>query len=147
MRNWTFRPAAAGDAGTIARLSGVLGYPATEEEGARRLQPLLENPDHGVFVAADPDRVAGWVHVHRVHRIGADPFAEIGGLVVDAARRGEGIGRALLDAAENWATERGIHRLRVRSNLTRVGAHAIYEKTGCRQVKRQGGYEKEVKTR
>jgi len=49
------------------------------------------------------DGVVGWVHVRALRLITRDACAEIGGLVVDEARRGHGIGTRLMAAAENVA--------------------------------------------
>jgi GNAT superfamily N-acetyltransferase len=43
-------------------------------------------------------------------------------LVVDELVRGQGIGQALLGAAEHWVRERGLTHLTIRSNTTRTAA-------------------------
>jgi hypothetical protein len=47
--------AAGAAAGAIAALSGQLGYPASKEEMARRLQALAADEAHAVYVAQDAD--------------------------------------------------------------------------------------------
>ena len=71
----------------------------------------------------------------------ADPFGEVGSLVVAAPRRGAGLGFALLAAAADWSRARGLERLWIRANLARVGPHEFYEAIGCRAVKDQRVYE------
>src|SRR5690606_2283032 len=51
-------------------------------------------------------------------------------LVVDEARRGQGIGRLLLDFAEELAATEGCELLWLTSGFQRVGAHAFYEARG-----------------
>jgi GNAT superfamily N-acetyltransferase len=49
-------------------------------------------------------------------------------LAVDPNRRSEGIGKALLDAAKDWARERGATHLELDSGLDRADAHRFYER-------------------
>src|SRR5215470_16286943 len=97
----TPRPAAASDAGAIASLCGQLGYPCTAADIERRLAGAAGDSDGAVLVAASHrDGVIGWVHVRALHLLTRDACAEIGGLVVEEALRGRGIGGRLLAAAE-----------------------------------------------
>ena len=96
-----------------------------------------------VYVAAGADgAVVGWVHVFLAHRLVAEPFAEIGGLVVDESCRVYGVGRALMETAEAWAQERGYPQVRVRSNTIRVGAFAFYQRLGYQCIKTQNVFVK-----
>jgi len=123
----TVRPAEASDATAIASLCAQLGYPSTSEDIERRLTTIAGEPD-AILLVADcrHDGVIGWVHVRAVHLITRDACAEIGGLVVDTARRGGGIGTRLMAASEEWARRRGLDTLRLRSNVIREEAHAFY---------------------
>ena len=49
-------------------------------------------------------------------------------LAVDPARRSEGHGKALLDAAKDWAREHGASHLELDSGEGRVDAHRFYER-------------------
>ena len=51
-------------------------------------------------------------------------------LAVDPERRSEGIGKALLDAAKEWARERGASHLELDSGVDRADAHRFYEREG-----------------
>ena len=127
----TVRPAEAADASAIASLCGQLGYPSTAEDIERRLAETAGDPDAAVLVADSCyDSVIGWVHVRALHLITRDVCAEIGGLVVDEARRGRGIGTRLMAAAEEWSRRRGLGTLRLRSNVVRDEAHAFYRVQG-----------------
>lgn len=81
--------------------------------------------------------VAGWLHATTSFRLESPPYAEIGGLVVDEHRRGQGIGERLVRAAVDWAGGRGFAELRVRSNVVREDAHRFYRRLGFASVKTQ----------
>jgi GNAT superfamily N-acetyltransferase len=49
-------------------------------------------------------------------------------LVVGPARRSEGVGKALLDAAKRWARDRGASHLELDSADARSDAHRFYER-------------------
>lgn len=126
------------DASAVASLAGQLGYPTGAEQALKRIERIIARSDEAAFVAeADDGSVVGWVHVFGAHWLESDSFAEIGGLVVDKARRSKGIGTALLTAAESWAGERGYPSMRVRSNVIRLEARRFYEKRGFALAKSQ----------
>ncbi len=129
---------ASADLEAVAGLATQLGYPSSPSEVAQRFSLLEGQPDHGLFVAEGPGgEVVGWVHVHERRLLESDPFAELGGLVVDQGCRGRGVGHALLYAAERWAVTRGYPGLCVRSNVVRLDAHRFYEQAGYKRIKSQ----------
>lgn len=132
----TARPA---DAAALAGLSTDLGYPSTEAQIRARLG-LLGDPERDVLVADAADGVAGFIDIHVQRLVEADPFGEVGGLVIAAPYRAQGLGRALLDAAADWCRERELAIMWIRANLARVGPHEFYEALGCRAVKDQRVY-------
>ncbi|HLT45938.1 MAG TPA: GNAT family N-acetyltransferase [Rubricoccaceae bacterium] len=139
------RRAEPGDLDALAALAGQLGYPSTPDEASSRLRLLTAHPDlHAVYVAEVGDAVAGWVHVFVGARLESDPFAEIGGLVVDERHRGAGVGEALVREAERWARGRGMAQLRVRSNVVRKRAHRFYEREGFERLKEQVVFQKRL---
>ena len=100
---------------------------------------------HAVFVAESPDgQVVGWLHVHERHLVEHDVVAEVNGLVVEEAFRGRGAGQILMDKAEQWAREREIRTVVLRSNVIRVGAHAFYENLGYTTIKSQKMFRKDL---
>jgi len=84
------------------------------------------------------------MHVFLAFRVESDPFAEIGGFVVTEQHRGRGIGRLLLVAAEDWAKNHGIKKLRVRTRSTRLDAQVFYERLGFSQTKEQPVLDKSI---
>ena len=139
------RSARSSDFPLIARLSDQLGYPTSPGAAERRLESLLQDDHHAAFVVeSSGGEGIGWVHVFGTHRLEADPFAEIGGLIVEESCRGKGAGRSLLQAAEDWARERGYPVVRVRSNVIRENTHRFYRKMGYRTLKTQKVYGKNL---
>jgi GNAT superfamily N-acetyltransferase len=139
-RHVQIRTARTADAKALAALSGQLGYPSTSEQIRARLV-LLDDSERTLLVAQADGLVAGFIDVHVQRVVESEPYGEVGGLVVDAAHRGSGIGRALLEAAAAWSQARGLERLWIRANLARVGPHEFYEAVGCSTVKDQRVYE------
>jgi GNAT superfamily N-acetyltransferase len=132
------RPAAARDAAAIARLAGELGYPSTAEEVRARLAAIEKDPYHATFVAAVAgEEVIGWIHMSQVHSLASEPRAEIVNLVVDSRSRSAGAGRLLVERGEEWARERGLAAIGVRSNIVRERAHAFYLRLGYTVTKSQ----------
>ena len=130
----------------VADLSGQLGYSSTVAQIDRRFERLRGDPESAIFVAEDEGgRIVGWVHVVGKCFLEMDPYAELGGLVVDSAARRKGAGKALLAAAETWAAGRGYVTMRVRSNMKRVEARPFYEGAGYSITKSQNVYEKSIK--
>ena len=143
----------AADIERVADLCTQLGYPSTGSDVAPRFRAIAALADHAVFVAEDdarvvgdelaPPPVIGWVHVCAgMLVLESDPWAEIGGLVVDERVRGRGVGDQLLAAAEAWAREEGYAQVRLRSNVIREAAHDFYRRRGYQVFKTQLNFRK-----
>ncbi len=115
----------------VVELSAQLGYPVTLENMTRNFRMLRATSNQEVFVA-HAEKTVGWIHVYEHLSIATGVRCEIGGLVVDEASRGKGIGAELMSKAENWAQSRGILEISFSSRITRVDAHRFYERLGYR---------------
>jgi len=141
----TIRTALLGDAPNLAVLSGVLGYPVVDETLALRLGNLLtRNEDIVLVVEVAPSQVVGWLHGAEQELLESGRRCEILGLVVDAVYRGQGVGRQLVAAVEEWAATRGLDQMVVRSNVVRTGSHPFYERLGYVRAKTQHAYRKQL---
>lgn len=133
------------DAVAVADLTSQLGYPSTESDIRRRYDLIKDRWDARLLVAQYANRaIVGWVHVQATYLLEVDMRAEIWGLVVAESARGTGVGRMLVEAAEEWAVMRGLDVMGVRSNYLRIEAHAFYEHLGCKVVKTQNAYRKSL---
>jgi GNAT superfamily N-acetyltransferase len=120
------RDAVPEDASAIADLLGELGYPASAPEIPARLGAVAQVPGR-VLVAEDAGAVIGLASVTRLtllHRAG--PVALLSALVVQARRRGEGVGRALVAVAERQAAAWGCETLELTSRDDRHRTHRFY---------------------
>jgi len=139
------RPMTLSDSREVASLSNQLGYPSTASDIAKRLGIMTQGAHFGAFVAEATDGgIAGWIQVFSVRFLQEDAFAEISRLVVDANSRGQGVGKALLEAAEKWARENGYTGIYVRSNTKRAEAPPFYEGMGYNRVKTQYVFQKSI---
>jgi GrpB-like predicted nucleotidyltransferase (UPF0157 family)/ribosomal protein S18 acetylase RimI-like enzyme len=138
------RPARAADA--VAVLLGDLGYPTDEEVAAAQLGRLLHRDDAGVLVYEEDDGgLVGLIAYHvfdLVYR--PRPQCRITALSVRADRRRRGIARALLEAVEAIAVQRGCDRVELTTRPDRVDAQNFYAACGFedrphRLAKRLGG--------
>jgi GNAT superfamily N-acetyltransferase len=142
--SFQIRAANPADATALARLATQLGYPSSQEQVQHRLVPLSGNPEHAVRVAVRDGQVVGWVHAFVCRLVESDPYAEIGGLVVNEPCRGEGAGRLLLRRVEQWAREKGCQAVSLRCNVLREKTHVFYEGLGYARIKTQHTFRKEL---
>jgi GNAT superfamily N-acetyltransferase len=136
------RTATVRDAPRLAQLSDALGYAVDPLIMAERLERLLGRAEDQVFVAEADTRVVGWIHCAEQELLEAGRRCEILGLIVDQAHRGQGVGRALVSAAEDWAVSRRLGQVSVRSNVVRIESHPFYERLGYVRAKTQHAYRK-----
>lgn len=91
-----------------------------------------------VFVAEAAGRVVGFVSVWaRVPSRAVEEeeyeYAYVSDLVVLRAHRGRGLGRALLQRAEEHAAQQGARLLRIAVNAKNGAARRLYERAGFRE--------------
>lgn len=138
------RPPHFDDYEKMADLADQLGYPSAVQQIRLRIE-RMQDEDHSVLVAEVPaGNVAGWIGMHIFRSVELDEFTFITGLIVDEAFRSQEIGKALLDAAEEWARRRGCHSVCVSSNVVRDRAHGFYMRNGYKNVKTQITFLKEL---
>jgi GNAT superfamily N-acetyltransferase len=99
------------------------------DAAAARLADAIAGAGAEVLVAEVDGAVAGFVTVYDEFdsvRFGHRAWVE--DLAVDPGRRSQGIGKALLDAAKDWARDRGATHLELDSAATRADAHRFYDR-------------------
>ena len=115
----------------MASLLTELGYPTPADALPSRLRALEVDGSVALVAVGDDDEVIGLASVTTQATIHAPaPVGYIMALVTAPTLRGNGVGRALVAAAEEWARERGCTRLTVTSAEDRADAHAFYPQCG-----------------
>ncbi|KFU79255.1 GNAT family N-acetyltransferase [Amycolatopsis lurida] len=126
------RHARTTDAPAVTALLTELGYPDNDVEDVRgRLERWARHPEGAAFVAEAGGEVVGVVAVVAIpllERPGSG--GRIVALVVDETKRGTGIGRELVAAAEAEALRWGCDTMEVTSSRHRTAAHAFYRARG-----------------
>lgn len=124
------RDAKPADAPRLVELIRFLGH-EIDEKSVRRNLTALKKTDETPLVATLGKEVVGLCGVAAQPMIHRDsPIGRISPLVVDGKAQGHGIGRLLVEAAEDWCRKRGCKLIEVTSNDRRTAAHAFYRHMG-----------------
>lgn len=102
------------------------------------LQEALENsaPDSAIFVAEEEESgtLAGFVHLQtQTDYFSGEQHGYISDLAVDTSFEGQGVGRLLLETAEDWARSKNYHLLTLYVFAGNIRARHLYEKYGFEQ--------------
>ena len=130
------RDARADDWPQVSDLLAELGRPDVREDDdeprhGEAFARYLERGDALALVAEEDGELLGFVDLEFRQRLNfLTPQAWVPDLVVSERARGRGVGRALLEAAEQLANERGCWGMTLESATWREGSHAFYERVG-----------------
>jgi len=112
----------------------------TVGEERRYLKAIRRWEHAAVFVAEVDGQIVGRLSVSRDQHPASRHVADLG-LMVAAERRGQGIGRALLEAAVDWARAAGVTKLELHVFPWNEPAIRLYERFGFeREGVRRGHY-------
>jgi len=134
------REAKTGDAAALVRLIGLLDHDV-DDKGVRKRISALSKGGLAPLVATLEKDVIGLCGIDSMTAIHRDqPVGRVNILVVAEAARGQGIGRMLLEAAEQRLKKLGCGMVEITSNDRLAEAHAFYrhmgyERTSIRFVK------------
>ncbi|MBL4593583.1 MAG: GNAT family N-acetyltransferase [Flavobacteriales bacterium] len=132
------------DASRIAELNQELGYQTSPSLVERQLKTILSERNHHGYVAINDNQIVGYIHGFISIRLTTEPFAEIGGLIVNEDFRNRGIGRQLVDHFEKQIKD--VENIRVRCNVNRNPAHKFYLTLNYIEKKEQKIFEKKLHT-
>ena len=91
----------------------------------------IEDPSSAVLVAEHRGDLLGICTAYLdMNSIRFGPRCWVEDLAVSPDHRSQGVGKALLDAAKDWARERGASHLELDSGDARAEAHRFYEREG-----------------
>jgi len=143
IENLLIRLANINDSGAIYRLNkDGFGYEYDKDKTVERMQYILTHTRDKIFVAQLNNEVVGYVHASDYECTYSDSLKNILALVVDESKHDFGIGKQLLNAAEQWAKEDGSGGVRLVSGFNREKAHGFYQHCGYEYRKNQKNFVK-----
>jgi GNAT superfamily N-acetyltransferase len=101
----------------LEEVQGPLRYFPSSRDAEERImasfRSALDAQDADVLLAEDDGEAFGMalVHLENPSRMSAERAVELSRVVVSPSKRRTGAGKALVDAAEEWARQRGIRTL------------------------------------
>lgn len=131
------RKACLFDATAVAKIYKFdLGYETDANLIKDRIRNL-SNQREEVFVAELEDETVGVIHVEKYETLYYKPIANVLSLAVREKYRHKGIGKALMNEAENWTKSNGLDEIRLESACHRKEAHEFYRAIGFDGEKKQ----------
>jgi histone acetyltransferase (RNA polymerase elongator complex component) len=125
------RPAAEADAAAISALLNELGYSLDVTQVRNNITLLSVSSSDAIFVAEAASTVVGVLSFHIMplfHVVGN--LGRISSLVIGSQWQRHGVGRKLIEVAEEFGWSHGCQRIEVTSGDHRTGAHEFYQKLG-----------------
>jgi aminoglycoside 6'-N-acetyltransferase I len=134
------RRAIAEDKPDWLRMRLLLWTYASAEGFEPQLDPTLADPDMAVFIAALPDgKRVGFMEVAlRPHAEGCEtsPIAYTEAVYVDEDMRGRGLSLRLMQAAEDWAREKGVQEIASDTWLENEASIQMHLRLGYEEMER-----------
>ena len=122
------------DAQEIQRISKfVLSYDVDLDIVKKQIEKLTNDNKHNIIIGFENKqtrKIVGFVHAELYESLYMDTGLNILGLAVDSNFQGQGIGKKLMDAIEDYALKNNISYIRLNSNVRREEAHKFYESIG-----------------
>ncbi|WP_148714491.1 GNAT family N-acetyltransferase [Chitinolyticbacter meiyuanensis] len=119
----------------MASLLAELGYPQANLAHMTTVLTRLHGPHDRLLLADSGSGLLGLIAIHLLPQLHAPGLlGKVTGLVVTADARGQGVGRALLDAAARFARSQGAVRIEIISGNHRPEAHAFYQHLGYQRT-------------
>lgn len=136
----TIRSAIPADAPALANLYHQLVDSPHINVLPERLAEVCTSTHTRVFVAESQQQIIGSILVCLCDDImfQRQPFAVLENIVVAQTARGQGVGRRLLQTAEEFCMASGCSKILLLSSVERTEAHRFFEKFGFSGVRKRG---------
>lgn len=122
------------DAQEIQKISNLeLRYDVDLDIVKKQIEKLTNDNKHNIIIGFENEqtrKIVGFVHAELYESLYMDTGLNILGLAVDSNFQGQGIGKKLMSAIEDYALKNNISFIRLNSNVRRVVAHKFYESIG-----------------
>lgn len=122
-----------GDASELTGLMGELGYATNVDQMTDRMKKIQLREEYKTFVWEEDDRIHGMIGMtHSLAYHDDRSHIRVIAFIVRAGERGRGIGKQLMQTAENWGAEQGAGTIQLNSGNReeRKRAHEIYRYYG-----------------
>lgn len=116
--------------GRVYKEYGMIYVPEDEVPDLVAFARHYVEPQGAFFVVRDHERVVGSVGVELL----TPKSAELHRLYLDASLRGQGLGRALVEAVIDWCRARGVSHLILWSDTRFDRSHLLYERMGFQRT-------------
>lgn len=137
-------PAVYEDAEAIAQLNeSCLGRPSPVAAVQKQLKTLILRSDEKLLVAVYRGRMIGYIHARDDLRTYRAPRKAVVALAVEKDYRRKGVGRALLNAVEQWAKQDGSEAVTAYVGGSKA-AQSFFAACGCEEHLNRKQYEKSV---
>jgi GNAT superfamily N-acetyltransferase len=125
------RPCTSDDAVAVSTLLGELGYTASIEQATEQIADLNRTGSDPIFLAVAEGHVLGLLALHRCRVLQyPSPIMRVMALVVDRRARRRGVGKLLMEHAEQVGSAAGCDFVELTSAMDRADAHAFYRSIG-----------------
>ena len=118
----------------------AFGYEYPISKTQSRLSEILGRQTDKLYVACVDDIVVGYIHGSDYECTYSDSLKNIMAIAVDEMYCEKGVGRALLDAIEDWAKRCKCSGVRLVSGFERTIAHEFYLHCGYTLRKQQKNF-------
>jgi aminoglycoside 6'-N-acetyltransferase I len=148
MSEITIRRVLLGDKAEWLRMRLLLWTDASPDKHLAEMDEIMQDPMQPVFVAVrENGKLGGFLEAGtRDYAEGCEtsPVGYIEGWYMDKDLRGQGVGRALMEAAENWAREQGLTEMASDTWLDNEVSIQAHLKLGYAEVERAVHFAKKL---
>ena len=144
MSGFIIRKTVPEDAVNICEINkNSLGYDFSADKTAVQIKQITKDEKTLLLSFTDDEnRAVGYIEAQIYDTPYAETYVNIMALAVDEKFQGQGLGKKLLSAAEDWGKTKGAVGIRVESSTYRTEAHKFYKACGYECAKEHKNFKK-----